>query len=146
MVAMKDQYSICFRPNTGSCGVAFRVDSGTTTPSPFCLPSTSTSGSPAGTSQASTTAPCTTNGGSRGGYCDVAGISFPGLQANDDTGTQAHNKMHSFICGTNLNPMTTATSNTVVFNKGYIITVIGTSSTTVLGANGFKLNFQQTCQ
>jgi len=114
------------------------VDSGTTTPNPFCLPTSKTK------SQISTTAPCTTEGGSRNGLCSVAGINFPGFQSSDDSG--ALNTMFNFLCGTNLNPFAAKTSNTVVFNKGHIITVIGTSATTVSGASGFKLNFQQTCQ
>jgi len=140
MVAMKEQYSICFRPNTGSCGVEFRVDTGTTTPNPFCLPS----GFAPDQTTASTTAPCTTNPGSRNGMCDTAGITFPGFQSSDDSGDK--HKMFNFLCGTALAPVRAVTTSTSVFNKGFIINVIGLSATTVLGANGFKLNFQQTCQ
>jgi len=141
MVAMLAQYSICFRPNTGACGVAFRVDDGTTTPNPFCLPSAAATPSQV---SAPTTAPCTTESGSRQETCSVAGISFPGYTPNDDT--KAAVTSGTFLCGTKLNPLDKKTANSVIFNRGFIIQVIGTSSTDVKGANGFKLNFQQTCQ
>merc|ERR1712027_91689 len=134
MVAMKAQYSICFRPNTGACGVAFRVDSGTTTPNPFCLP---TKDGGKDQTSASTTAPCTTNPDSRHSKCSHAGISFSGLDQHVDASAPGTEKMGNFLCGTNLNPIADKTSNSVVFNRGFIIQVIGTDASDVKGANGF---------
>merc|ERR1719367_2788731 len=107
---------------------------------------TASSPSPAASSQvtAPTTKPCSTNAGSRFGKCSVAGISFPGMVPNIDVSSTE--KPDSLLCGTNLSPLMAKTTSTVVFNREFYITVIGTSSTDVKGANGFKLNFQQTCQ
>jgi len=149
--AMQHSYAVCFRPQSGACGVSFSVDSGTTSPNPFCLPSSKKSADGKATSQvtAATTAPCTTAAGSRVGWCDVAALEFPGLEANLDAAFVAkknHLLPGNFICGTKLNPIDQQTTNNVVFNRGFYFNVVGYTSSDVKGANGFKLNFQQTCQ
>jgi len=144
-------YSICFRPQTGACGVRFAVDSGTTTPSPFCLPSSKKGSDGKAKDQTGTPAsPCTTNGGSRNHQCDIAAIIFPGLQTNQDVinGKAKDPTTYSgnMLCGTALNPFDQKTTSTALFNRGFKIDYMGITSTDVKSANGFKLNFQQTCQ
>merc|ERR1711994_233370 len=145
--AMQHSYSICFRPQSGACGVSVSVDGGTTSPNPFCLPSSKKGVDGKASSQvtAPTTAPCTTNAGSRQGHCDVAALEFPGLEASLDGGyvaTKEITLMGNFICGTALNPYDQVTTNNVVFNKGFYFNVVGYTASDVKGANGFKLNFQ----
>lgn len=124
-------YNICFRPEKGTCGMAISVDSGTTSPNPFCLPSSTTK------SQASTTAPCGTEAGSRIKTCAETQIKI-----HNSVTSSASAGVH---CGTNLNFITDVVGDGTIETKGvpFQISYTSTSTTTVIGGNGFKLNYIQ---
>lgn len=122
-------YAICFRANQGTCGMSYSVDSGTTTPDPFCLP-TATAPDQTGTA----TAPCTTNGSARSHSCTLAKIQISGVGS---AGSGEY-------CGTELNNINAAVGSGTIVTTGtpYQVNVI-TVATDLKTSNGFKLNYSQ---
>jgi len=124
-------YNICFRPEKGTCGMSISVDSGTTSPNPFCLPTSV----PSTTSMASTTAPCTTKGQSRTASCAETQIKI-----HNSVTSSASSGVH---CGTNLNAISAVVADGTIITKGtpFQVSYASTSTTTVIGGAGFKLNY-----
>jgi len=140
MVASMD-YTVCFKMQSGTCGVRYTVDTGTTSPNPFCLTSND------GTKDQTSSNNCATNAGSRI-HCSVNGLLFPGLVTTpaDASGLVSAQKkaMTNTLCGTNLNPHDYMTVNAALFAKSYEFQVFHITKN-VYKATGFKLNYQQTC-
>ena len=109
--------------------MSYSVDSGTTTPDPFCLP-TATSPDQTGTA----TAPCTTNGSARSHSCTLAKIQISGVGS---AGSGEY-------CGTELNNINAAVGSGTIVTTGtpYQVNVI-TVATDLKTSNGFKLNYSQ---
>jgi len=130
-------YTICFKANAGACGMSYAVDQGTTTPNPFCLP---TSGTPNAQTGAPTTAPCTTNPNARTVACQEGRIEISGVPGTAGTGTYCGTKLNNIAAtGTSL---TTSSGTIVTEGVPFQVAVVSVGSD-VKGSTGFKINYTQ---
>jgi len=122
-------YLMCFRKEEGTCGMVFAVDEGTSTPNPFCLP---TSG---GTTQV-TSDNCLVSVQSRNVLCKEMYLKFSNSVSGSATG--------GIQCGIKLNSITAQANNSLYYTKGtpYSVQFV-TIGSDMNGATGFKLNYLQ---
>jgi len=126
----------CFKQNTGTCGVTYTVDPGTTTPHPFGIAAANVA--PVPTNTLAVTFPLTTTIFiARNSDCDVGKLEIPAV-ASVSTGT---------YCGSALALLQQAGSETVVASANgaidsdaFVATLTGIAAS-VASSPGFRLNY-----